>query len=99
MKKRSIRYFRTSAQTRVYISKRIDNNVLYHPRSFLVIGSLAQFQTEHGINEDKYSSFELFRRNIASPEIVTFDELYSRATYIVEASKAVSMGSAQSGSG
>jgi Domain of unknown function (DUF4263) len=72
---------------------------LYHPRSFLVIGSLAQFQTEHGINEDKYSSFELFRRNIASPEIITFDELYSRATYIVEAAKTVSIGFPQSGSG
>ena len=36
-----------------------------------------------GNNEEKYSSFELFRRNIQNPEIITFDELYERATYIV----------------
>jgi hypothetical protein len=56
---------------------------LYHPKAFLVIGSLSQFKGEHGINEEKYSSFELFRRNIQSPEIITFDELYERAKYIV----------------
>lgn len=56
---------------------------LYHPKAFLVIGSLSQFTGEHGINEEKYSSFELFRRNIQSPEIITFDELYERAKYIV----------------
>lgn len=58
---------------------------LYQPRSFLVIGSLSEFQAERGINEEKYSSFELFRRNTAAPEIVTFDELYERARFIVEA--------------
>jgi len=56
---------------------------LYQPRSFLVIGSLAQFQTPNGINEEKYSSFELFRRHISAPEIITFDELYERARFIV----------------
>ena len=56
---------------------------LYHPKAFLVIGSLSQFKGEYGINEEKYSSFELFRRNIQSPEIITFDELYERAKYIV----------------
>ncbi len=57
---------------------------LYHPKTFLVIGSLGEFETELGINEQKYSSFELFRRNLQSPEIITFDELYERARYIVE---------------
>ena len=60
---------------------------LYQPKSFLVIGSLSEFQSEHGINEEKYSSFELFRRNISSPEIITFDELYQRARFIVESSE------------
>ncbi len=60
---------------------------LYHPNSFLVIGSLSQFKGEYGINEEKYSSFELFRRNIQSPEIITFDELYERAKYIVESAQ------------
>ncbi len=58
---------------------------LYQPRSFLVIGSLSEFQTTQGINEEKYSSFELFRRSLNAPEVVTFDELYERARFIVEA--------------
>jgi hypothetical protein len=56
---------------------------LYQPKSFVVIGSLQEFITEHGINEEKYSSFELFRQNIHRPEIITFDELYERAKFIV----------------
>ena len=60
---------------------------LYKPRSVLVIGSLSEFQGTHGINEEKYSSFELFRRNISSPEIITFDELFERARFIVETEK------------
>ena len=55
----------------------------YHPRSFLVIGNLAQFKTDKGVNEERYRSFELFRKNLSSPEIITFDELYSRANFIV----------------
>ncbi len=54
------------------------------PRSFLVIGSLAQFQSEHGVNETHYQAFEGFRRNLRQPEILTFDELYERARFIVE---------------
>lgn len=49
-----------------------------------MIGSLEEFRTREGINIDKYRSFELFRRNIARPEIVTFDELYERAKFIVD---------------
>ena len=59
---------------------------LYQPRSFLVIGTLSEFSAAHGINEEKYSSFELFRRSLNGPQIVTFDELYERAKYIVESS-------------
>lgn len=61
---------------------------LYTPRSFLIIGSLSEFGEEHGINEQKYSSFEMFRRNLTNPEVVTFDELYERARHIVEATGA-----------
>ena len=59
---------------------------LYHPKSFLIIGSLSEFDGPYGINEDKYSSFELFRKNIFNPEIITFDELFERAKYIVHSS-------------
>ncbi|CAH8286259.1 site-specific recombinase XerD [Mariniflexile fucanivorans] len=57
---------------------------LYQPKSYLIIGSLSEFLNEHGVNEDKYSSFEMLRRNIFNPEILTFDELYERAKYLVE---------------
>ena len=59
----------------------------YHPKSFLLIGNLAEFETDHGINKEKYRSFELYRRNINVPEIITFDELYERAKFIVEHAK------------
>lgn len=55
----------------------------YMPRSFLVVGHLDQFVEEHGVNEDRHRSFELFRGNIVRPEIITFDELYARAQFIV----------------
>jgi hypothetical protein len=54
------------------------------PRSFLVIGSLDEFVAEHGINETKFRSFEMYRRNTRRPEILTFDELLHRARFIVE---------------
>lgn len=53
------------------------------PRSCLVIGSLNEFVTQNGINESKFRSFELYRRNTWRPEIVTFDELLERARFIV----------------
>jgi len=55
----------------------------YMPKSFLVVGSLHEFVGNHGVNQERYRSFELFRRNIMSPEIITFDELYERARFIV----------------
>ena len=55
----------------------------YMPKSFLVVGSVEQFIGEHGVNEDRHRSFELFRGNPLRPEIVTFDELYQRARFIV----------------
>jgi hypothetical protein len=50
------------------------------PRSFLVAGNLAQLDG----NDDKVTCFELYRRNIRSPEILTFDELFYRAGCMVE---------------
>jgi len=59
----------------------------YSPKSYLVAGSLSEFLGEHGSNHEKFRSFELYRRNTASPEIITFDELYERARFIVRASE------------
>ena len=56
----------------------------FQPRSFLVVGSLQELGTEHGVNIDKYRSFELYRRSTLRPEILTFDELLHRARFIVE---------------
>jgi hypothetical protein len=50
------------------------------PRSFVVIGNLSELKD----NNDKIACFELFRRKLVSPEIVTFDELFQRARCIVE---------------
>lgn len=55
----------------------------YQPKSYLVIGSMGEFSTENGVNKDRLRSFELLRRNTISPEIITFDELYERAKFIV----------------
>jgi hypothetical protein len=54
------------------------------PKAFLVVGSLGQFVGEHGVNEDRHRSFELFRRNTSTPEVITFDELHERAQFIVQ---------------
>ena len=53
------------------------------PKSFLVVGTLQQFQTPAGVNESKLQSFEVFRRNTHQPEIITYDELFERARFIV----------------
>lgn len=58
--------------------------VIARPRSVVVCGSLAQFVTDHGINEEQFRSFELYRRHLVAPDIVTYDELFERAKLIVE---------------
>jgi hypothetical protein len=67
------------------------------PRSILVIGSLQQFQTEQGLNEQMFRSFELFRRNTWRPEIITFDELLERARFIVGHEPSPASSSSKSG--
>lgn len=49
------------------------------PRTYLVVGN----QSELRGNEDKITCFELYRRNVRSPEVLTFDELFERARCIV----------------
>ncbi|MGH9495335.1 MAG: Shedu immune nuclease family protein, partial [Candidatus Sulfotelmatobacter sp.] len=48
------------------------------PRSILIIGSTADLS-----DFDKKNAFELLRRDLRNPDIITFDELYYRAKYIV----------------
>lgn len=56
------------------------------PRSYVIVGSLDQLTGESaGPIPDKVRSFELFRRNLHEPEVITFDELVARAEWHVEA--------------
>jgi hypothetical protein len=55
-----------------------------HPRSCIIAGRLSEFKDESGgINEAKFRSFELYRRHLTRPELLTFDELLERAKFIV----------------
>lgn len=56
----------------------------YKPKSYLIIGNLQEFETPEGVNKEKYASFELYRKNMLAPEVITFDELYERAKFIVQ---------------
>ena len=60
----------------------------YQPKSYLVIGNLDELTNENGVNMDKFRSFELYRKNISNPEIITFDELFERAKFIVKNNEA-----------
>lgn len=54
------------------------------PRGVVVVGMLSEFQEVHGINYERFSSFELHRLGTSGVEIITFDELLERARYIVQ---------------
>lgn len=58
---------------------------LVEPRSFLIIGSTGELRSASGNRiDDKFRSFESFRSNLKSPEVLTFDELVERARWSVE---------------
>jgi antiviral defense system Shedu protein SduA len=62
-----------------------DGTFVSQPRSFLIVGSLGQLKGSlGGAIDDKVHSFELFRRNVVQPEIITFDELLARAEWHVK---------------
>lgn len=51
----------------------------FRPRSFVVAGTLSEFVDDHrNVNEERFASFELFRRSLSGTEVVTFDELLAR---------------------
>lgn len=55
------------------------NTHTIQPKGILVIGHLDQLD---GLAKSR--TFEIYRRNMTNPEIITFDELYARASYIVD---------------
>lgn len=79
-------------QTKIEIRDNVGNPTgeelfLYNPKSYVVVGSLNEFKTDNGVNEEKYSSFEIFRNSLKQPDVITFDELYERAKYIVKSAE------------
>jgi hypothetical protein len=60
-----------------------DMAYVVRPRSYLVAGSLTEFQRQGGIHEQRFRSFETLRRSLVEPEIITFDELYERSRLTV----------------
>jgi hypothetical protein len=54
------------------------------PRQVVIIGDLSELIDDGDVNLEKMTSFELYRRDHQSVEILTFDELFARAKYIVE---------------
>lgn len=62
-----------------------ESTYLHRPRSFLIIGRTSELRGEAGgVHKDKNRSFEVYRRNLYEPEVVTFDEVLARAEWQVE---------------
>lgn len=61
--------------------RELENKNIYtvEPKGILIIGNTAEFMQ----NESIISCFESYRRNINNPKILTFDELFERAKFIV----------------
>jgi len=57
-----------------------DNIFTISPRGIVVIGSTTQFSDDR----EKIETFEIFRNELHNPEIITFDELFERAKFIVQ---------------
>ena len=53
------------------------------PKCILIVGSREQFDANQRDQDIKFRTFELFRRDSRNIEILTYDELYERAYYIV----------------
>jgi hypothetical protein len=57
-----------------------DNIFTVNPRGIIVIGNTSQFNNDR----EKIETFEIFRNELNNPEIITFDELFERAKFIVQ---------------
>ena len=58
---------------------------MIRPRSYLVIGRLDELIGQGGgDHHDKIRSFELYRRHLDEPEVITYDELLARAEWFVD---------------
>lgn len=55
-----------------------------NPRQVVIVGNLISLYSGTGMNIEKMTTFELYRRSQQGVEILTFDELYARSKFIVE---------------
>ncbi len=57
----------------------------YDSKTILIIGSWKEIESSNAQEKKiKEKTLELFRQNSKNVEIITFDELYDRAKFIVE---------------
>lgn len=76
------------AASDVSLSGALSASHFYQPRSFVVAGTLRQFVDETGeVDVERVRSFELYRRHVTDPVILTFDEVLARAEAAVTAAK------------
>lgn len=70
----------TEGSRRAVDQERLEAKGVYtvRPKGILVIGNTNQLTDIYRRN-----TFEMFRRNLNEPEIICFDELFDRATYII----------------
>jgi hypothetical protein len=74
-------WFREGSMRREAIDLEIREHLHTHePKGILVVGHTREFENHAG----RIGSFERFRRSLHNPEILTFDELLARASYLVE---------------
>ena len=71
----------TSGSLDIYTRDELNDKQIYtyEPKGILVIGNTSQL----GDDREKRASFELHRRNLHNPEVLTFDELFARAKFLV----------------
>ena len=53
------------------------------PKAILLVGMRSSLDGQDRESQTKKNTFELFRRDSRNVEIITYDELYDRAFYIV----------------
>lgn len=80
----------STTETNRAVMQKLNVNTV-EPKGILVIGNTSQL-----VDHEKRNTFELFRRNIYNPEILTFDELLERAMFIVRHHEEKSEGNAKS---
>jgi hypothetical protein len=61
------------------------------PRQIVIIGNLGSLFENGEVNVEKMTAFEMYRRSQQGVEIITYDELYQRARFIVESGECTSL--------